>query len=209
MDPNTVYVLESRLISIDGATQIPISEFEVSGWHNSRVCIWYFQVCKFQFCLLAEYFISVNNCSCSHINFGRLGEISHFEFHIHFKDIGHMASSTKNATITSHLQFLNVAFGRFGFFLTSTFPALKHHQPCTLLQSASHLQLSIGAFGKTKLQKLLGPTNLYESIFCCLFLRAHLPRRLFVQRVAYPPCRGTPHSCLRVAVAYAVRLGLP
>ena len=28
MDPNTVYVLESRLISMDGATQIPISEFE-------------------------------------------------------------------------------------------------------------------------------------------------------------------------------------
>ena len=30
MDPNTVYVLESRLISMDGATQIPISEFEAS-----------------------------------------------------------------------------------------------------------------------------------------------------------------------------------
>ena len=29
MDPNTVYVLESRLIAMDGATQIPISEFEV------------------------------------------------------------------------------------------------------------------------------------------------------------------------------------
>ena len=48
-----------------------------------------------------------------------------------------------------------VAFGRFGSFLTSTFPALKHHQPCTLLQSASQLQLSTGAFGKTKLQTLL------------------------------------------------------
>ena len=57
MDPNTVYVLESRLISMDGATQIPISEFEASRWHNSRVCVWYFQVCKFQFCLLAKYFI--------------------------------------------------------------------------------------------------------------------------------------------------------
>ena len=30
MDPNTVYVLESRFISMDGATQIPISEFEAS-----------------------------------------------------------------------------------------------------------------------------------------------------------------------------------
>ena len=36
MDPNAVYVLESRLISMDGATQIPISEFEVSRWHNSK-----------------------------------------------------------------------------------------------------------------------------------------------------------------------------
>ena len=46
MDPNTVYVLESRLISMDGATQIPILEFEASRWHNSRVCVCYFQVCK-------------------------------------------------------------------------------------------------------------------------------------------------------------------
>ena len=34
----TAYVLESRLISMDGATQIPISEFEARRWHNSRVC---------------------------------------------------------------------------------------------------------------------------------------------------------------------------
>ena len=51
---------------MDGTTQIPIS---VSGWHNSRVCVLYFQVCKFHFCLLAKYFISVNSGSCSHINF--------------------------------------------------------------------------------------------------------------------------------------------
>ena len=30
MDPNTVYVFESMLISRDGATQITISKFEVS-----------------------------------------------------------------------------------------------------------------------------------------------------------------------------------
>ena len=48
----------------------------------------------------------------------------------------------------------------------------RHHRDgdiegpgCTLLQSASHLQLKIGAFGKTKLQKLLDPTSLYVSIF--------------------------------------------
>ena len=30
MDPNTVYVLESRLISMDGATQIPICSEEMA-----------------------------------------------------------------------------------------------------------------------------------------------------------------------------------
>ena len=91
----------------------------------------------------------------------RLGEISHFEFHICFKYIGHMASSTKKCD--HETSSFCVAFGSLGFFLTSTFPALKHHQPCILLQSASQLQLSIGAFGKTKLQKLLDPKTLYES----------------------------------------------
>ena len=138
---------------MDGATQIPNSEFEASRWHNSRICVWYFQVCKFQSFLLAKYFISA-----------RLGEISHFEFQIHFKDIGHMASSTKKCDDHEISSFC-VAFGSFGFFSTSTFPPLKHHQPCTLLQSASHLQLNIGAFGKTKPQKLLDPTSLYESVF--------------------------------------------
>ena len=65
MDPNTVYVLESRRVSMDGETQVPISEFEASTWHNSRVCVWYFQVCKFQSCLLAKYFMSANSCSCT------------------------------------------------------------------------------------------------------------------------------------------------
>ena len=40
---DTVYVLESRFISMDVATHIPISELEASRWHNSRVCVWYFQ----------------------------------------------------------------------------------------------------------------------------------------------------------------------
>ena len=57
---------------MDGATQIPISECE-ARWHNSRLCVLYFQLCKFQFCLLAAYFISVNNCSCSDRNFGQTG----------------------------------------------------------------------------------------------------------------------------------------
>jgi len=63
------------------------------------------------------------------------------------KDIGHMASSTKKCDDYETSSFC-VAFGSVGFFFTSTFPALKHHQPCTLLQSASQLQLSIGAFEK-------------------------------------------------------------
>ena len=36
MDLGHVCVLESRLVSMDGATQVPISEFEASTWHNSR-----------------------------------------------------------------------------------------------------------------------------------------------------------------------------
>jgi len=72
--PKTVYALESMLISMDGATQIPISEFEARRWHNSRVCVWYFQVWKFQSCLLAKYFVSANNSGCSHINFGQTVE---------------------------------------------------------------------------------------------------------------------------------------
>ena len=43
MDPNAAYVLESRLISMDGAAQIPILEFEATRWRNSRVCVWWFQ----------------------------------------------------------------------------------------------------------------------------------------------------------------------
>ena len=88
----------------------------------------------------------------------------------HFKDIGRMSSSTKKCDDDETSSFC-VAFGGFCSFLKSTFLPLKHHQPCTLLQSASHLQLSIGAFAKTKPQKLLDPTNLYESVFCsvCFF----------------------------------------
>ena len=93
------------------------------------------------------------------------------EFHIHFKDIGHMASSTKNCDDDETSSFC-AAFGSSVFFLTST---LKHHQPCTLLQSASQLQLSFGAFRKTKPQKLLDPTNLYESIFCSVFFFESTP----------------------------------
>ena len=33
---STLCVLEWRLLSMDGATQIPISEFEVNRWHNSK-----------------------------------------------------------------------------------------------------------------------------------------------------------------------------
>ena len=169
MEPNTVYVLESRLISMDGATQIPISECE-ARWHNSRLCVLYFQLCKFQFCLLAAYFISVNNCSCSDRNFGQTGGDLSFWVPYPFQRYWPHGVFHQKCDDYETFSFC-VAFGRFGFFLTSTFPALKHHQPCTLLQSASHLQLSIGAFAKTKPQKLLDPTNLYESVFCsvCFF----------------------------------------
>ena len=51
------------------------------------------------------------------------------EFPIHFKDIGHMASFTKKCDDRETSSFC-VAFGSLGFFLTSTYPPLKHHQPC-------------------------------------------------------------------------------
>ena len=68
LDLNPVYVLESLGLcnanpdfgissERDGTTQ----DF-VSGT---------FRVCKFQNCLLAKYFNSANNCSCSHINLSR------------------------------------------------------------------------------------------------------------------------------------------
>ena len=66
-----------------------------------------FRVCKFQFCLLAKYFISVNSSSCSQITSARLGEISQLDFHIHFKDIGHMASSTKKSDDHETYSFCN------------------------------------------------------------------------------------------------------
>jgi len=59
---------------MDCASQIPNSEFEARRWHNSKVSVWLVLSCleKFQFYLLAsKYFMSVNNCSCSHINFGQ------------------------------------------------------------------------------------------------------------------------------------------
>ena len=40
-----------------------------------------------------------------------------------------MASSTKKCDYDETSSFF-VAFGSFGFFLTSSFPPLKHHQPC-------------------------------------------------------------------------------
>ena len=58
MDPKTVYVLESRLISMDGAdANAHFGILQVSLWHNSRVCAWYFQAYKF------KYFMSVNKCA--------------------------------------------------------------------------------------------------------------------------------------------------
>ena len=83
-----------------------------------------------------------------------------------------------------------IAFGSLGFFSTATFPAFKHHQPCTLLQSAPQIQLNIGlGFRVVPLERrnfkncwiLRTSTNLS---WVASSLRAHLPRGLFVQSVA-------------------------
>ena len=137
------------------------------GTSQKFVSGWYFQVWKFQFCLLAsKYFMSVNNCSCSHINFGQTGGDLSFEFHIHFKDIGHMASSTVN------------------FSCFKTPPALHSVAKC-LAASTQHWRL-----WKTKLQilQLSGAKALdrleYRMIFTAesAFWTSGLWRRAFYVR---------------------------
>ena len=91
-------------------------------------------------------------CARPHPFYGGNWTGIHLEFPIHFKDIGHMASFTKKCDDHETSSFC-VAFGSFGFFLTSTFLPVKHHQPCTLLQSASQLQLSIGCLWENETSK--------------------------------------------------------
>ena len=125
-----------------------------------------FRVCKFQSFLPAEYLISVNNCSCSHINFGQTGGDLSFG----------SPAATKWVCTPQLLCYWNgpanlgptfrfVDLYKMKLIFKKGDDHLWHHQPYTLLQSASQIQLSIGAFGKTKLQKLLGPKTLCSSVF--------------------------------------------
>ena len=76
-------------ISMDGATQIPISEFE-ARWYNSRVCVLYFQGLQIPKLPTGQILdLGVYRCSCSHINFLQtaveeklIWGMSHFEFQI-------------------------------------------------------------------------------------------------------------------------------
>ena len=129
-----------------------------------------FRVCKFQSGLLAKYFILANNCSWSHTNVGQTG--GDLSFRVPYLFQIHWPHGVFHQKCDHETSSFCVAFGSLGFFLTSTFPALKHHQACTRLQSAWQLQLSIGAFGKTKLQKLLDPKTLYESILSSFFFES-------------------------------------
>ena len=74
----------------------------------------------------------------------------------------YMASSTTKMRQSRNFQFL-YSLWQLGFFLNVNLSSFEtHHQPCTLLQSASLFQLHIGAFGEKKLQKLLDPSSFWE-----------------------------------------------
>ena len=93
---------------------------------------------------------------------------------------GYMASSIKKV-LSRNLQFLNLAFGSLDFFLTSTFPALKHHQPCTrrckVLCCFSTPNFCCAFFSKGTKPKLLGSS-------------VHLQPLSFLRRVASPTYRS-------------------
>ena len=137
-----------------------------------------FRVCKFQSFLLAEYLISVNNCSCSHLNFGQTGGDLSFGSPAATKWVctPQLLVSTKwlhtprvvlmwnmcywNGPANPGPTFRFVDLYKMKLIFKKGDDHLWHH-----LQSASQIQLSIGAFGKTKLQKLLGPKTLCSSVF--------------------------------------------
>ena len=137
-----------NLKPVDGTTQ---------GFGSGAFRVW-----KFQSCLLAKYFISANSRSCSDINCGQTGGDLSFGVPYPFQRHWPHGVFHQKMRRSRNLQFLNVTFGSFGFFLTSTFPASKHHQTCTLLQSASLFQL----------QKLLDPASLYAFIFSSFFFES-------------------------------------
>jgi len=63
MDRN---IYTAKLISMDGATQIPkFGKLKRVDGTTQEFVSGTFRGCKFQSCLLAKYFISVNNCSCT------------------------------------------------------------------------------------------------------------------------------------------------
>ena len=91
----------------------------------------------------------------------------------------YMASSTTKMRQSRNLQFL-YSLWQLGFFLNVNLSSFEtHHQPCTLLQSASLFQLHIGEFGK-KTSKTAGP----DESAAFLFESTPPPRGLFVQLVA-------------------------
>ena len=161
---------------MDGATQIPISEIEASTTQEFVSCTFRSVNSK------AAYFISANNCSRSHINFGQTGGDLSFGVPYPFQRHWPHGVFHQKMRRSRNLQFLCSLFLSFGFFLTSTCPPLKHHQPCAAKSFAASTQH--WCLWKNKASKTAGS---YEPLRIdllqrFLFLRAHLPRRLFVQK---------------------------
>ena len=127
MDPNTIYVFESMLISMDGATQIRISEFEARRWYNSRACVWCFQGLQIpkrptgQILHLGKMIAAGH--THTHTNVGQTGGDLSFRvpylFQIHWPHgVFHQKMRSRN------LQFL-CSLWQLGFFLNVNFSSLK------------------------------------------------------------------------------------
>ena len=137
---------------MDGATQIPISEIEASTTQEFVSCTFRSVNSK------AAYFISANNCSRSHINFGQTGGDLSFGVPYPFQRHWPHGVFHQKMRRSRNLQFLCSLFLSFGFFLTSTCPPLKHHQNLGVLpkqqktQSGTQAKL-ICEFKRTSLKK--------------------------------------------------------
>ena len=101
---------------MDGATQIPISEIEASTTQEFVSCTFRSVNSK------AAYFISANNCSRSHINFGQTGGDLSFGVPYPFQRHWPHGVFHQKMRRSRNLQFLCSLFLSFGFFLTSTCP---------------------------------------------------------------------------------------
>ena len=103
------------------------------------------RVCKFQSCLLAKYFISANNCSCSHINFGQTG--GDLSFGVPYPFQRHWPHGVFHRKIrrSRNLQFL-CSLWQLRFFLNLNFSTFKTPPAlcCKVLRSFNSALVPLG-----------------------------------------------------------------